>query len=215
MDILEVMKTRRSIRKFLEMPIEFEKLGKILEAGAAAPSAGNLQNWKFIVVTEKETREKLADASFQQFWMTTAPVHIVVVAEIEKTKQYYGIRGERLYSIQNCAAAVMNMLNVAWSEGIGSCWVSAFDEDMVKRALDIPEHVRPQAIVPFGYPDEKPPAPPKKVVETVAYIENWDRRMADRAKVMRIYYPRVQKAVKKGVEFVSKVAEKVATPKKK
>ena len=215
MDILEVMKTRRSIRKFLEMPIEFEKLGKILEAGAAAPSAGNLQNWKFIVVTEKETREKLADASFQQFWMTTAPVHIVVVAEIEKTKQYYGIRGERLYSIQNCAAAVMNMLNVAWSEGIGSCWVSAFDEDMVKRALDIPEHVRPQAIVPFGYPDEKPPAPPKKVVETVAYIENWDRRMADRAKAMRIYYPRVQKVVKKGAEFVSKVAEKVATPKKK
>lgn len=213
MDVLEAIKTRRSIRKFLDMPIEFEKLDKILQAGAAAPSAGNLQNWKFIVVADKENREKLADAAFQQFWMTTAPVFIVVCAEIEKTKQYYGIRGERLYGIQNCAAAVMNMLNVAWAEGIGSCWVSAFDEDMIKRTLNIPDPVRPQAIIPLGYPDEKPPSPPKKTVETCSYVEEWNRRITDIPKMLRWYYPRTQKAVGKGKELLSKIAEKVGKTK--
>ena len=209
MDTLELMKSRRSIRKYLQEPIEFEKLGKILEAGACAPSAGNLQNWKFVVVTQKELREKLADAAFQQFWMTTAPVFIVLCAEIEKTKKFYGIRGERLYSIQNCAAAAMNMINVAWSEGIGSCWVSAFDEEMVKRALQIPDEVRPQAIVTFGYPDEKPPVPPKKDIETVGFVEMWGSRMADIAAVMGWYRAKTQSVLEKGKGLVSKITKKI------
>jgi len=210
MDFLEVIKTRRSIRKYLQTPIEFEKLGKILEAGAYAPSAGNLQNWKFIIVTDPANREKLADAAFQQFWMTTAPVYIVVCAEIEHTKRYYGIRGERLYSIQNCAAAVTNMINTAWSEEIGSCWVSAFDEDMVKRTLDIPDHLRPQAIITLGYPDEKPPIPPKKPIETVAFIEKWGNRIADIAKAMSWYAPKTQAAIGKGKGLIKKVIEKMS-----
>ena len=196
----------------MQAPVESEKIGKVLEAGKEAPSAGNLQNWKFVLVTHKDTREKLADASFQQFWMTTAPVYIVVCAEIEKTKQFYGVRGERLYSIQNCAAAITNMLNVAWSEGLGSCWISAFDEEMVKRTLDMTDDVRPQAIVTLGYPDEKPPSPPKKTIETITYIEKWGSKMADQAKGVGLYYPTTMKAIEKGKEFVKKTTEKITNP---
>lgn len=209
MDVFEVIKSRRSIRKYLEAPVESEKLGKILEAGSLAPSAGNLQNWKFIVVTKPEVREKLADAAFQQFWMTSAPIFIVVCADIESTKKFYGIRGERLYSIQNAAAATMNMITVATSEGLGTCWISAFEEDMVKRALNIPDHVRPQVILTLGYPDEHPPVPQKKPIETVGFVELWGGRAADIAKVFSWYYPKTQKVIQKGKEAVSRVVEKI------
>jgi len=115
MDTFDAIKKRRSIRKYLDIPVEWYKITKILEAGKQAPSSGNLQTWRFIVVTDKKIRRELAEASLQQYWMESAPVHIIVCSEVGIAKQFYGLRGERFYSIQNSAAAIQNILLAAYS----------------------------------------------------------------------------------------------------
>ncbi len=177
MDVQECIKTRRSVRKYEDKPIEWDKIIQILDSGRFAPSAGNLQNLKFIVVRKEALIKKLSQAAPEQQWIEKAPVHIVVVAESEKGARFYGIRGERFYAIQNCAAAIQNMLLTANALGLGGCWVGAFDENKVKKALDItPVSAIPQAIITLGYADEKPDAPPRKGLETYVFLDKWLNR---------------------------------------
>ena len=110
MEVFEAIRTRRSIRKYKDKPVPFDDIVTIMQAGKYAPSAGNLQNWKFIHVKTDEKREAIAKACMGQDWMEQAPVFIVVIAEPEKAERYYGTRGARLYTIQGCAAAIENML---------------------------------------------------------------------------------------------------------
>jgi len=173
MNIEECIKTRRSIRKYKVKEIDWEKIVRIVDAGKFAPSAGNIQNWKFVVVRDDSVREKLSAAAFDQDWMNDAPVHIVVVGEPSKAQRFYGARGERLYTIQGCAAAVENMLLVAYELGLGSCWVGAFDEGKVKRVLNMTEDVVPQAIITIGYADEKPDMPSRREMEHTIYLDKW------------------------------------------
>lgn len=211
MDAIEAIKARRSIRKYLDVPVEWDKVGQIIEAGKAAPSSGNLQNWKFVIVKEKERRKAIADACLQQHWMTTAPLHIVVVAEPEPAIMHYGVRGDRLYTIQNCAAAIENMLLAAHSLGLGSCWVGAFDEDMLKRAIGCTERVRPQAVITIGYADEKVPEPDEYTLENVAYLEKWKAGctvIKEPDIVMGYYSSKVEQAVDSGKGLLENLGQK-------
>jgi len=185
MNVFETIATRRSIRKYTAQDIPMEILGIILDAGRYAPSAGNVQNWRFVIIKNKENKQKTAEAAMQQMWIAQAPVIILVCAETEKIKQFYGIRGERLYSIQNCAAAIQNMLLTAHSLGLASTWIGAFDENMLRRAIEIPEDIRPQAILPFGYPDEIVPAPTHYTLDNVCYFESYGNRIANIERVMQ------------------------------
>ncbi len=195
MDVFECIESRRSVRNYLDVPVEWEKIGKIVEAAKYAPSSGNLQNWVFIIVKDPDSRKTLADSSLQQQWMEKAPVHIVVCADTKKAEMYYGMRGERLYSVQNCAAAVENMLLAATALGLGSCWIGAFDEEIVKRTVNIPEGWRPQAIVTIGYYKDKVPMPFKNELYTITYIEGFWSRIIDINKVMGFPSAKVQKVV--------------------
>lgn len=208
METLECIRTRRTIRKYADTPIEFEKIGNVLEAGRCAPSAGNLQDWKFILVTEAETKALIAEACLQQYWMETAPVHVVVCALPEKSERFYGERGRKLYSIQNTAAVAENMIIAAHDQGLGSSFVSAFSEDMLRRACNIPDNVNPQVVVTLGYAEENPPEPPKFPIENVVFIEQWGNRLRDIAAWMEHYSEHVQKAVKKGKEVLRQIVEK-------
>ncbi len=183
-DILDLIKSRRTIKEFLSKYISHENLFHIIDAGRHAPSSGNIQNWKFIVINEKEKILQIAEASHQQLEIASAPVLVVVVGEPEKAKRYYGLRGERLFTIQNCAAAIENMLLEAHSLGIGSRWIGAFDEDEIKSLCGIPEEIRPQAVIAFGYPKEIPNKPPKYPLETVVYFNKWRAKGRDDAKYM-------------------------------
>lgn len=200
MDTLDAIKKRRSIRKYLDVPVEWYKVTKILEAGKQAPSSGNLQNWRFIIVTDKKMRRKLAEASLQQYWMESAPVHIVVCSQLTIAKQFYGLRGERFYSIQNCAAAIQNMLLAAHSLGLGSCWIGAFDEGKLKTLLDIPEDVRPEAIITIGYPDENPEEPEEYELYDVIFLENYGKRIRNIDLAKGIY----SSSVAEGIKHISK-----------
>jgi len=208
MDVIECIKTRRSIRKFLDVPVEWDKVGTIVEAGRNAPNAGNLQNWKFIIVLDEGKRKSIAEACLQQFWMAKAPVHIIICSEPEKAKRFYGIRGERLYSIQNCAAAVQNMLLAANSVGLGACWVGAFDEDKVSSVLGIPNYARPQAVIPIGYPAEKVPYPMQYQLENLVFMEAWGRKF-DIDEYLGYTSAIVRDLIEKGKKAIKKVKKKL------
>ena len=177
MDTLECIRKRRSIRKYQDKPVEWDKVVKIIEAARLAPSSGNIQNWKFIIVREYSSKKKIAHACFDQGWIEEVPVLIVAVVDSEQAERFYGTRGERLYSIQNCAAAIENMLLAATDLGLGSCWVGAFDESLVRTIVQLPEHVIPHAVITIGYADEEPLLPQKKRIEWIIGLEKWVGRM--------------------------------------
>ena len=173
MDVFEAIRTRRSIRKYKDKQVPWDNVITILQAGKYAPSAGNLQNWKFIVVKSDAKRKAITKACLQQEWMEQAPVFIVVVSEPKKAERFYGTRGARLYTLQGCAASIENMLLTAHSLGLGSCWVGAFDEHEIWTILGLPEESSVQGVVTIGYADEVPQAPPKYRIEHMMFFEKW------------------------------------------
>ena len=178
MELLDVLRQRRSIRKYLPQEVEWWKIAEVLDAGRYAPSAGNLQNWNFIVIEDLEKKKTIAEFSLKQYWMVESTL-LVVCSSMETLTQYYGVRGEMLYSIQNCAACIQNLLLRAQDLRLGSCWVSAFDEDAVKRLLAIPENMRVQAILTLGYADEKAEMPPKYALHDLCSFEEFGLKKDD------------------------------------
>jgi nitroreductase len=156
MDVFEAIAKRRSIRKYQDKDVDDRLIGVLLWAAAQAPSAGNLQEWRFIVVRDKKTKELLYNAALKQDHVKEAPVLIVVAADLEIQSLKYGKRGELVYALLDCGAAIENMLLAATSIGLGACWVSAFDEEDVKNILRLPDFIRPIAIITVGYPTEEP-----------------------------------------------------------
>ena len=208
MDAIECMLTRRTVRKYLSKPVEWDKVGKILECGRFAPSSGNIQNWSFIAIMDEAKRVALANASLQQSWMASAPVHIVVLCDVAKAERMYGVRGEKLYASQNVAAAVENMLIAAHAQGLGACWVGAFDEDKVNSLVKANERQRAQAIITIGYPAETPPCPAKFKLDNVAYIDKWMGRM-DLQAYSGHTSATVLKMIDKGKGLLEKVHDKI------
>lgn len=179
METLECIEKRRSVRNFSDLPVEWEKVGNILRAAQLAPSSGNVQDVKFVVVTDKTKRAAMANAALKQHWIANAPVIIIVYSESKPTKRFYGLRGEKLYTIQNCAAAAENILLAATEQGLASCWIGAFDETMVNNVLGAPDSVRPQVIIPIGYTDEEPKAPSKYKLVDMVFINSWGGKLVN------------------------------------
>lgn len=208
MDTLTAIATRRTIRNYLEKPVEFEKLGHILDAGRFTPSAGNLQDWKFILITEQKTREALAGACVEQYWASKAPIMIVVCTDPDKTKRFYGNLGEK-YSMQTGAAVIQNMLLAAHDQGLGSAWVGAFQDDKVKQILGIPDTVIVHGILPVGYSAERPAMPQRFTLDQTTYVESWGSRIKDIAVYMEWYGEHVTRAFQKAKEAVEKLARRI------
>lgn len=169
-DIADAIRDRRSIRRFTSREIPGATLSRLLEAACMAPSAGNRQPWFFYVVRNPDIRQDLAKAAFGQSFLAEAPVNIVVCAKPERSSARYGERGAKLYCLQDTAAAVQNLLLMAEGLGLATCWVGAFDEQEVSRALDIPKARRPVAIIPVGYSNlaRPPESPARRALTEVA-----------------------------------------------
>lgn len=159
--ILEFIKERCSVRDFQNKPLSEKIINKLLTAAQNAPSAGNLQPWKFFVITHPDLKKDLAQAAFQGF-INKAPLVIVVCALPERSAARYGERGRNLYCLQDTAAAVQNILLTATSLGLGSCWVGAFSETEVSKILHLSAEIRPVALIPLGYPQTEP-QPTKRI----------------------------------------------------
>jgi len=170
MSFLELTKDRRSIRSFKNKDLSSKQLKKLLEAARWAPSAGNCQPWYFYVVKNNDLKEKLVEAALGQKFIAEAPAVIVVCAEAQRNTGRYGERGKELYCIQDTAAAVQNILLTAKDLGLGTCWVGAFDEKSCSEVLELPQKMRPVAMVPVGYPKHSPSTSSRRPVEQISEI---------------------------------------------
>jgi len=160
MDLLEVIKKRRSVRDFKIQKVEKNKIFKILEAGRWSPSSGNVQNWRFIVVNVASIKMDLAEACLGQYWLTNAPLLIVVASDDSKLRMLYGDRGESTYSVQNCSVAMMNMMLEAESLGLATSWVGVYDEDKILRVLKVEDpNISVRGLIALGYAKNTPQAP--------------------------------------------------------
>lgn len=171
MELSAAVKGRRSIRSYKPNDVSEEKVEMLIEAATFAPSAGNIQPWEFVIVRNPEMKKQLAIAAHEQSFMEQAPVVIVVCANEILSSQGYGARGETLFCLQDTAAAVQNMLLTAYSLGLGTCWIGAFEEDEVSDVLKIPEGVRPVALVPVGYPAKIGVLRSKRSMEQIVHHE--------------------------------------------
>ena len=214
-DIIELIKSRRNIEKFTTKPVSWDKISKILDAGRHAPSCGNLQNWKFIVVNDTEKKQSIAQHCHEQYEITAAPALIVICAEPEKAERYYGLRGRKLYTIQNCAAAAQNMILEAHSLDLGARWIGSFEEEDIREILRIPPEARPQVIIAIGYAEHVPDKPSKYPLETVVYLNKWRNRITDIAKEMGDYSDILKRNVEKytqGAKIVTGAVAKKTAP---
>ncbi len=156
MDLWTAIDNRQSVRRFTSAEVSASTVHKILETAIRAPSAGNRQPWHFVVVRKAEVKQALARAAYRQDFVAAAPVVIVVCADPERSAMRYGDRGRELYCLQDTAAATEHILLAVTALGLGCCWVGAFDEKAAARALPLPGHLRPVAIVPIGQPAAGP-----------------------------------------------------------
>ncbi len=160
MEVLKIIKNRRSVRSYKSRIIPQKVIDKLIEALIWAPSAGNLQSRKFYFIFNQEIKEKLVDAAFGQDFIAQAFLAVVGCTD-DKIVQRYGERGKNLYSICDVSASIQNMMLVAKENNLGTCWIGAFDEEKVSKILNLPKNLRPIAIVPVGYPLERPLPPPR------------------------------------------------------
>jgi nitroreductase len=172
MDIMSAIKKRKSVRIFLEKDVEEEKLRVILEAARLAPSASNRQEWRFIVVRDKEKRLGLMKAAKSQSSVGEAPVVIACCAE---TDNHLMTCGQACYPI-DVAIAIDHMTLMAVELGLGTCWIGAFYEEEVKKVLDIPKEIRVVELLPLGYPkDPRPVEKERKSFKEIVSLESWGR----------------------------------------
>ncbi|MBI5798050.1 nitroreductase family protein [Candidatus Woesearchaeota archaeon] len=175
MQFKNVFLGRRSIRRYQDKEVPLSVIAEVLDLAGYAPSSGNLQNWKFIIVTDKEKKQELADACLQQSWMSEAPVHIVICNDHEDVKTHYGKLG-RMYSIQNCANVAMGIMLAAYDQGLGSCWVGSFDNEAVQRILSIPEEMDPEIILTIGYSEETKTPSLREDPRDITYFNKWGEK---------------------------------------
>ncbi len=148
--LLDIIDSRKSIRSFKPDPIEEEKLNYILNAFRKAPSAKNLQPWKLILVKDDKKKNDLAIACKSQTFIAEAPVIIVACANEDEA---YSTMGGYMSSFAvDTALALEHLILAATEQGLGTCWIGAFKEKLVKDLLHIPENIRVVALTPVGYP---------------------------------------------------------------
>jgi nitroreductase len=162
MDVFEAIRARKSIRKFRLKSIPDEKLEMILEAGRLAPSAGNRQPWRFVVVKDPERKRILAKAADNQMFIGDASVIIAALGDPQASPRWFR---------QDIMIAVEHMVLAATALGYGTCWIGAFNEEEVKRLLRVPKELKVIALLPIGFPDETPAPRERKPLKEIVFLE--------------------------------------------
>jgi nitroreductase len=179
--MMEQIKMRRSIRKYLDKSIEDEKIIQLIESARLAPSGSNTQPWHFIIVKSELAKQKLAEVSHNQKWMLSAPVFIVCVADIRSrinddihlTLDENSPQEEVKQIIRDTSIAIEHILLEAKNLDLGTCWVAWFTQKEIRPILNIPSDKYVVGVITVGYTDEKPTPRPRKELEKIIHYENW------------------------------------------
>lgn len=150
-EIIESIKTRRSVRKWTNQPVSEDDVLDIIAAGMNAPSAGNEQAWQIIVLTDDKIKAEYASFNQNAAYVKNSPVAILVCGDLTAQK-YNG------FYVHDCCAATENMLLAIHSKGMGGVWCNVFPDAItgIKKLMNLPDNIVPFSIVPFGYPDRTP-----------------------------------------------------------
>lgn len=167
MDAIEAILTRSSTRSFTTQALSDDQIETLLKVMVAAPSAGNMQPWRIMVVKDSEVKSKLVSGALGQSFIAKAPVVFVICRVPDESSRRYGDRGRNFYSIQDTAAMAENLLVAANAMGLGGCWIGAFQDEEVARAIDCPDGVYPVAIIPIGYPKGTPRKPSRRSLKDI------------------------------------------------
>mgnify|MGYP001134308469 CR=1 FL=1 len=167
-DLFDVIRTRRSVRAFKAQAVEAGKVEQVLAAANAAPSAGNLQGYEIFLFTRGRERTLLARAALDQFFVAEAPVVLVFCANQARSAAKYRERGARLYAIQDATIACTFAMLAATALGLGTVWVGAFDDAAVQRVVGR-QDLLPVAILPIGYPAERPEPTPRRPLSDLVH----------------------------------------------
>ena len=150
MELKQAIESRYSVRKYEKKAVELDKLKRVLNAGRIAPSARNLQNWKFVVVTDSKMISKIANSS-EQKWMSGAAVIIAIVCTEPRIMSCEIPAGP-----VDCSIAIDHMTLWAVEEGLGTCWIGKFQQSECKELLNIPQEMEVVELLTLGYPAGEP-----------------------------------------------------------
>jgi len=169
MNLYEVIKSRYSVRSYLNKPVEQEKLDRILDAARLAPSGSNRQPWKFVVVRDAETRKKLVPACSNQEFVGQAPVVIAGVGLMPDRIMSCGVPGDPV----DVAIALEHVALAATAEGLGTCWIGSFHQDQIRTLLGIPANAKVIEVMTLGYPADHPRPKTRKPMKELVCYDQW------------------------------------------
>jgi len=172
MEFKEVLEKRRSIRKFKSTEIPDEKIREILQLAQLSPSAGNVQAYKIKVIKNEKDRQKLPEATFssqgsRQEWIASAPVVLIICADVDESEKRFGERGKNFYAIQDATIFTAYVQLAIASLGLTSSWLGNFNEEKLRDSFNLPENLKVVALIPFGYPDGEPESRTRKTLDEI------------------------------------------------
>lgn len=171
MNIDALAKKRKSVRSFKSKKVSWKQILDAIDTALQGPFAGNHNNLNFLIIESKETIKQVASFC-DQSWVVEASSLVLVLSDDTHLENIYGERG-RVYSRQQAGAAIQTMLLKLTEIGLGSCWVGAYTDELIKQKLKIPQHIQIEAIIPVGYSNDKEGKKPKRSLETVLSWEKW------------------------------------------
>jgi nitroreductase len=181
MDFLELAKKRRSVRDFSLRAVREVDINDIIDAARWAPSANNRQTWRFIVVRDKDLKQKVARSCYQQSWMANASVLIVACSMPGVLKRQFS-DGERM-ATQETSAAIQNILLAATEKGLASCWCGISAHKGLHKLLKVPEDASIEAVIALGYASSRRMSPTQRLdVHDIVFYGEWDALEVDYTK---------------------------------
>ncbi len=168
MELMDIIKQRRSVRKYKPDPVPEEEIKYILEAARLAPSWANTQCWHFIVVTDEDIKNEIAKDSMP--WCARAPVLIAAVADPESP----GYKEDIPNYLIDIGITLEHLILAATERGLGTCWIGGLHEEPIKKVLGVPDNLRVPAMVILGYPNHEPADMGRKSMEEIVSYNRYE-----------------------------------------
>ncbi|MHC4500572.1 MAG: nitroreductase family protein [Planctomycetota bacterium] len=168
MTVIEAIRKRYSCRAYQDRPVEQEKLYSVFEAARLAPSAKNLQDWRFVVVTDRQTRRRLAEAANSQMFLENAGTIIVACSNSTHVMRC----GQPIAPI-DVAIALEHIALQAAELGLATCWIGSFYPEKVREILDVPADIAVIELMALGYPADQPKVPNREPIQKILCYEKW------------------------------------------
>lgn len=169
MDVFDAITTRYSVRGYKPDPVEDEKLSRVLEAARQAPTAANRQPFRVIVIHTRGREDELARV-YGRGWFTQAPL---VLAFVAVPGEAWRRMDDKPYGEVDATIAMDHLVLAATALGLGTCWIAAFDPDVAREVLGLPDDVEPVAFTPLGYPDRASSGTGRRPLDELVRYERW------------------------------------------